>query len=93
MKSHQPQLVKTIGDYHRLRELPRPAHPLISVINLDTTTYGQLHEPISLVFDFYAILDKTEFRCHDKVRSAILRFRRRDYGVYSPRTGVKLYRH
>jgi len=36
-------------------ELPKPEHPLISVINLESITHLPTNEPVSLVFDFYSI--------------------------------------
>ena len=54
MTNTQPRRFKTITDYHRMLELPAPEHPLISVINLEYLKYVP-QEPISLVFDFYAI--------------------------------------
>jgi AraC-like DNA-binding protein len=36
-------------------ELPKPEHPLISVINLESITHLPNNEPVSLVFDFYSI--------------------------------------
>lgn len=50
-----PQRVSTITDYHRLRGLPKPAHPLVSVINLDQLDTAYTCEPVSLVLDFYSI--------------------------------------
>jgi len=47
--------IKTISELHHLRGLPKPEHPLISVINLETVP-GRLHrEPVRLVYDFYSI--------------------------------------
>ena len=45
---------KTITEYHRMLELPKPEQPLISVLNLESIKYVP-QEPISVVFDFYAI--------------------------------------
>lgn len=47
--------VKTISEFHQLRGLPKPEHPLISVINLESVTHGLVAEPVSLVYDFYSI--------------------------------------
>jgi AraC-like DNA-binding protein len=55
MKNIQPYRVKTIGDFHQLRGLPKPEHPLISVINLETIKHIPDNELTSLVFDFYSI--------------------------------------
>jgi len=46
-----PTRIKTIADFHKLRGLPAPEHPLISVID-----YQALNPlPGSFVFDFYSI--------------------------------------
>ena len=55
MAGTQPQLIKTISELHRLRDLPKPQHPLISVINFaDIKSTGD-NEPQSLVQQFFAI--------------------------------------
>jgi len=46
---------KTITEFHRFRQLPKPAHPLISVINIETVRQLLSEEPINLFFDFYFI--------------------------------------
>jgi AraC-like DNA-binding protein len=50
--------IKTISEFHVFRQLPKPEHPLISVI--DVETIRQLHpdEPRSLLLDFYLIAVK-----------------------------------
>ena len=55
MANTQLQRIKTISDYHRIMGLPRPEHPLISVINLETVQRSADYKPTSLVFDFYSI--------------------------------------
>jgi AraC-like DNA-binding protein len=47
--------IKTITEYHRLAGLPQPAHPLVSVINMDAVTPPNKEGPISIIFDFYSI--------------------------------------
>lgn len=53
----QPVRIKTISEYHRLMDLPKPEHPLISVINLESLTRLPVSntERVSLVYDFYSI--------------------------------------
>jgi AraC family transcriptional regulator, transcriptional activator of pobA len=55
MATTQPIRIKTITEYHRLAGLPKPQHPLISVINLESFTHPPFDGPVSLVFDFYSI--------------------------------------
>ena len=49
---------KTISEFHEFRDLPKPEHPLISVINVETISHLHLDEPVSLIFDFYSIAMK-----------------------------------
>ena len=58
MKQRQTQRIKTINEFHRLRGLSKPEHPLISVVD-----YSKLQRPVdisetNLVFDFYMISAK-----------------------------------
>lgn len=46
---------KTISQYHKLMGLPKPEHPLISLINLADITQGPPESSFGLVFDFYSI--------------------------------------
>ena len=57
----QPVHIKSITEYHHLAGLPKPEHPLITVINI-----GKLRRPgreglFSWMFDFYAISLKKNF--------------------------------
>ncbi|WP_367209353.1 helix-turn-helix domain-containing protein [Sphingobacterium sp. R2] len=52
--------IKSITEYHRLRGLPKPAHPLISLVE-----YSQLQLPenigeVNIVMDFYSIALKRD---------------------------------
>lgn len=52
LKTHR---IKTISEYHRLRDLPKPEHPLISIIDLaDTKRPAELGQ-VNWVLDFYEI--------------------------------------
>ncbi len=55
MASTQPIRIKTITEYHRLTGLPKPEHPLISVINIESIKQPPMDGPFSLFFDFYSI--------------------------------------
>ena len=55
MKTAQSLRFKTITEYHRMLELPKPEHPLISVINLESVKYVPSQETTNVVFDFYSI--------------------------------------
>ena len=60
MATNHIQKIKTISEYHQLRGLPKPEHPLISLINFDTVKYLPV-EPITWVMDFYSIAMKRNF--------------------------------
>lgn len=64
--THQVHRIKTISEMHQLRKLPKPEHPLISVINVETLQHLPSDEPEHLVLDFYAIALKRN--CSGKFR-------------------------
>jgi AraC family transcriptional activator of pobA len=66
MKNMQPHRIKTISQYHQVMGLPKPEHPLISVINLESIKHSSGNAPISLVFDFYSISLKRNFNAKIK---------------------------
>ena len=54
MKNTNPIRVKTLTEFHRLRGLTKPDHPLISVTDYFLMNYSA-EEKNGLVYDFYAI--------------------------------------
>jgi AraC family transcriptional activator of pobA len=66
MTNMQPYRIKTISDYHLVMSLPKPEHPLISVINFESIKHLPGKKPISIVFDFYSISLKKNF--HGKMK-------------------------
>jgi len=55
MDSAQPYRFKTITEYHRQLGLPKPEHPLISLVHMDEITPPVRHGSFSLIFEFYSI--------------------------------------
>ncbi len=53
--------IKTISEYHQVMGLPKPEHPLVSVINFETIKHLPGKGAINLVFDFYSISLKRNF--------------------------------
>jgi AraC-like DNA-binding protein len=51
----EPYRFKTISEYHNFRGLPKPHHPLISVINVEDIIAFNEDEPESLITDFYIV--------------------------------------
>lgn len=45
----------TISEFHAFRDLPKPLHPLISLIKVDDVAALHRDEPTKLVFAFYSI--------------------------------------
>lgn len=54
MATVQPHRFKTISEFHQYRHLPKPEHPLISVIDLGTVKHSPGKE-INMIKDFYSI--------------------------------------
>lgn len=59
MSENQPIRLKTISEFHALRGLPKPKHPLISVINFEDMEQSEITKQ-SLIFDFYMISVKRD---------------------------------
>ena len=66
MASQQPYRIKTISQYHNILGLPKPEHPLISVINLASFTQAAINEPLSLIYDFYCVSLKRDLNFKHK---------------------------
>ena len=58
--SDTPIRIKTISQFHTLRGLPKPKHPLISVINFEDMAPSTVSLKQSLIFDFYMISVKRD---------------------------------
>lgn len=57
MANSTPHRIRSISEFHRLRGLPKPQHPLISLLTMDDFT--ELPETeLNAVFDFYFIAMK-----------------------------------
>ncbi|WP_421797922.1 helix-turn-helix domain-containing protein [Haliscomenobacter sp.] len=55
MEAKRPLHLKSISAFHKLRGLPAPEHPLISVIDYSKMKIGDADESQGLLFDFYLI--------------------------------------
>jgi AraC family transcriptional regulator, transcriptional activator of pobA len=55
MNNKQVCRIKTISEFHQFRGLPKPEHPLVSVINVESIKHLSDNEPTRLVYDFYFI--------------------------------------
>lgn len=50
--------IKTISEFHQFRGLPKPEHPMISVIDVENVKQPDSDEPAALLLDFYVIAMK-----------------------------------
>ena len=55
MKTKAPQRIKTISEFHRIRQLPKPLHPLISLVDYSLVRHSPDHNEVSWIQDFYSI--------------------------------------
>jgi len=46
---------KTISEFHEFRNLQKPRHPLISVVDVGSVSPPENEEPINILLDFYTI--------------------------------------
>jgi AraC family transcriptional activator of pobA len=50
--------IETISEFHQFRGLPKPQHPMISVIDIASVKRSAGDEPTTLLLDFYVIAMK-----------------------------------
>src|SRR6478736_3106314 len=53
MAATKPFRIKTISEFHRMRDLPPPEHPLISVVDYSKVSHPE--ESAAIIFDYYSI--------------------------------------
>ena len=61
MKNEHPHRVNTISAFHQLMGLPKPEHPLISVLDFEAIKHSQ-NTPTPLLNNFYSIALKRNFQ-------------------------------
>lgn len=62
MKNSHPHIINSISEVHRALALPKPEHPLISLINHSEVKHITAEHQGKLVFNFYNISMKKSFR-------------------------------
>src|SRR5690348_2708949 len=72
MAGNTPIRIRTISEFHKLRDLPKPEHPLVSVVDVGDIKHGPKVGPKHMVFEFYSIAMKRNF-------SAKLRYGQQQY--------------
>jgi AraC-like DNA-binding protein len=55
MAGTKPYRIKTISEFHQLRGLPKPEHPLISVVDYASIKHSPEVTSPNWIFDFYSI--------------------------------------
>jgi len=55
MANAKPVRIKTISEFHRLRGLPEPEHPLISVVKVEDFSYPEETRNMITIMDFYSV--------------------------------------
>ena len=55
MANTKPYRIKSISEFHRLRGLSKPEHPLISVVTMNDLTHLPDQSAMNAMFDFYFI--------------------------------------
>lgn len=66
MSGLKPYSINTIGEYHHFMELPRPQHPLISVLKFEDIKRQPSSGRHSLINNFYSIALKKTFNAQMK---------------------------
>jgi len=61
-EANQPYIIDSISELHRLLALPKPTHPLVSVINLGDIKCYPDESLRSIVYNFYSICTKKDFK-------------------------------
>ena len=55
MENSQIHRIKTISEFHKLRELSKPEHPLISLVDYREIRHSNKNNQVSWIQDFYTI--------------------------------------
>lgn len=61
-EANHPYIINSISELHRLLELPKPEHPLVSVINLSDIKCQLTEDLGSVIYNFYSICIKKDFK-------------------------------
>jgi AraC family transcriptional regulator, transcriptional activator of pobA len=61
MSNRPIQRIRSITEFHQLRQLPAPEHPLISVVNVEDMSHDRPEEVMTIMLDYYNISLKRNF--------------------------------
>lgn len=90
MPQSQIQRIKTISEFHQLRGLPQPEHPLISVVDYSKMKRPQDDDATCLLFDFYVISNKRGITGKMRYGQQLFDFDNGVLGFMSPNQLLKL---
>ncbi|MCF0055027.1 AraC family transcriptional regulator [Dyadobacter sp. CY356] len=68
MEKSQPYLIKTVSEFHRMLGLPKPKHPLISVIEIKPVAQLPSEIQENIMNGFYNISLKKNFKAPVKIK-------------------------
>jgi len=55
MANSKPVSIKTISEFHRYHGLPKPEHPLISIVDYAKLNHHNNEESVAILFGYYTI--------------------------------------
>lgn len=61
-----PHHIKTIAEYHHFMALPKPQHPLVSVVKFEDIKRSAHNCPSSIIHNFYSVALKKDFNAKMK---------------------------
>ncbi len=72
MTNGYPKRIRTITEFHQFRNLPKPEHPLVSVVDYSNIRHTSEENRVSWVLDFYSISLK-------RTSNATMRYGQQEY--------------
>ena len=72
MTNGYPKRIRTITEFHQFRNLPKPEHPLVSVVDYSDIRHTSAENRVSWVLDFYSISLK-------RTSNATMRYGQQEY--------------
>jgi AraC family transcriptional activator of pobA len=61
-EANHPHIINSISELHHLLALPKPEHPLVSVINFNDVGHFSEESPDNIIINFYSIWIKRILR-------------------------------
>ena len=90
MKQNAPYIIKSISEYHAFHKLPKPTHPLVSVINFKDLGLRDGPLPNSISYNFFSINLKKDFDGKVKYGQQYYDFDDGVMSFYAPRQVITL---